>query len=194
MDVVAPDTCAMVLEENQLTIKQFFAYNPAVGADCANLWLGYRYCVRTPDYTPPTTASTTIPPPTSTAPPNAPAPTFSGIPSNCNLYHMVQTGDSCASLEDEYFITDAQFHSWNPAVSTDCAENFWQGKSGPLMIEYTYEIVLILYDSYVYRLLLLRRYQLQHHLAQHALSPNSYCLRCPTAFADPGEQHHLKLQ
>lgn len=116
----------MVLSENQLTIAQFFAYNPAVGSDCSNLWLGYRYCVRTPDYVPPSSASS-VPPPTSTSNPDSPGPTFSGIPSNCNKYHLVQTGDSCASIEDRYFITDKQFHDWNPAVSADCSQNFWLG-------------------------------------------------------------------
>lgn len=124
-DAVAPDTCQTILDENQLTIAQFFAYNPAVGSDCANLWLDYRYCVRTPDYIPPTSASTTVSAPTTTAPPGAPGPTLSGIPSNCNNYYMLKSGDSCSSVEDQFFITDAQFHAWNPAISADCSENFW---------------------------------------------------------------------
>ena len=37
-------------------------------------------------------------------------------------------------------------------------------------------------------------HQLQHYLAQHAFSANTYCLRCSAAITDPGKQHHLKLQ
>ena len=65
--------------------------------------------------------------PTTTAPPGAPGPTLSGIPSNCNNYYMLKSGDSCSSVEDQFFITDTQFHAWNPAISADCSENFWLG-------------------------------------------------------------------
>lgn len=33
-------TCQVLLDMYSLTIAQFFAYNPAVGADCSGLWLG----------------------------------------------------------------------------------------------------------------------------------------------------------
>ncbi|KAI0523940.1 hypothetical protein F5B22DRAFT_633991 [Xylaria bambusicola] len=43
--IVAPMTCETFLKRNHITIAQFYKWNPAVGEDCRNLWLDYRYCV-----------------------------------------------------------------------------------------------------------------------------------------------------
>lgn len=84
-----------VLTDYQLTIAQFYEYNPAVGADCSNLWVDMAYCIRGPGYTPPST-STALPsssttssasPSSSTAPPatpTPPAPTHPGQPEDCD--------------------------------------------------------------------------------------------------------------
>lgn len=56
------------------------------------------------------------------------APTLSGTPSNCNLWHTVVSGvDTCATVEKQFGITSSQFLGWNPAVSSDCLSNFWAG-------------------------------------------------------------------
>ena len=56
------------------------------------------------------------------------APTFSGTPSNCNLWHTIVSGvDTCATVENQFGITSSQFLGWNPAVSSDCLSNFWAG-------------------------------------------------------------------
>jgi LysM repeat protein len=119
-DFLSGEACSKILSDNGLTIAQFFAYNPEVGADCSNIWPGYRYCVRTPD-----SSSTASPTPTVTS--NVPGPTFTGTAANCNRYHVVATGDSCKTIEAEYHITSQQFHAWNLAVSADCSGNFWLG-------------------------------------------------------------------
>lgn len=54
-----------------------------------------------------------------------PGPTQPGVPSNCNRWHVVKKGDSCATLESKYSISHPQFLTWNPAVSKDCITNFW---------------------------------------------------------------------
>ncbi|KAI0899431.1 hypothetical protein F4806DRAFT_492421 [Annulohypoxylon nitens] len=36
-------------------------------------------------------------------------------------------GDSCAAVENAYFITSTQFLAWNPSVSPDCSTGFWAG-------------------------------------------------------------------
>lgn len=33
-------TCASVLENNGITIDQFYRWNPAVGPKCRDMWLG----------------------------------------------------------------------------------------------------------------------------------------------------------
>ncbi|TFK66093.1 hypothetical protein BDN72DRAFT_889204 [Pluteus cervinus] len=136
-------TCQYVLDNNDLTIAQFFSYNPAVNSDCSGLWLNYQYCVRAPGYvneTPETTTgdgtltsmpTTTIGTPTGTT--SVPvsttpsAPTQTGQPTNCIRWHVAVDGDSCYSIINQYFLTESDFYKWNPAVSSDCTSGLWGG-------------------------------------------------------------------
>jgi len=121
---------ADVLTAWALTIAQFYEYNPAVGSDCANLWTEMSYCMRGPGYTPPATTTTTAPPTSSTtAPPTPtpPAPTHPGQPSDCDEWHVIESGDTCSSVATEYSLTLPEFLDLNPAVSSDCVTNFWLG-------------------------------------------------------------------
>ncbi|RAH47432.1 LysM peptidoglycan-binding domain-containing protein [Aspergillus brunneoviolaceus CBS 621.78] len=114
-----------------ITEVEFFAWNPAVPSDCeSGFWTEEAYCVGVSGSTVSTTASTSA---TSIA---APAPTQTGIPGNCNAYHVAQeltcvlfvlvpAGDTCASVAAAYGITEAQFFAWNPAVASDCESGFW---------------------------------------------------------------------
>ncbi|KAJ3957265.1 hypothetical protein N0V92_006176 [Colletotrichum tropicale] len=102
--VVSGDTCYSIEQQYGITEAEFLAWNPAVSSDCGtNFWPDYSYCVRV----------------------GAPGPTMEGIANNCDAWHTVVSGDSCYSIEQEYSITADQFFEWNPAVSTDCATNFW---------------------------------------------------------------------
>ncbi|KAI0443524.1 hypothetical protein F4803DRAFT_514520 [Xylaria telfairii] len=122
--------CDDILITYDLTIAQFYAYNPEVGADCSNLWPSYAYCIRDADYTPPDSpSSTTTAPPSTTTSAGPPGPTHSGQPANCNKWHVVVENDTCPSVEKEYGITAEQFFAWNPAVSKDCITNFWLGSA-----------------------------------------------------------------
>ncbi|KAI2624041.1 hypothetical protein GGS21DRAFT_541259 [Xylaria nigripes] len=116
--------CIDILSNYELTIAQFYEYNPEVGKDCSNLWPGYAYCIRAGDYISPT-PTTSLPPTTSTT--NPPASTQSGQPANCNKWHVVKDGDGCDTVEKEYGLTPDQFFEWNPSVSRDCTTNFWVG-------------------------------------------------------------------
>ncbi|KAL9029149.1 MAG: hypothetical protein Q9196_002579, partial [Gyalolechia fulgens] len=121
--------CEDILTVYGLTIAQFFAYNSAVKADCSGLWLGYQYCIRAPGYG----ASTTSGSPTSitsdvgSPPPTPTSPVQTGQPSDCVKWYTIQSGDSCGSVENAYFLTHAQFRAWNPSVSEDCSTGFWLG-------------------------------------------------------------------
>lgn len=89
------------------------------------------YCVRAPGYIAPSQSSTsaTSPSASTTVTLGPPGPTHTGQPANCNKWHVVQSGDSCSTVSSKYDITLSQFYSWNPAVSTDCATNFWVGQA-----------------------------------------------------------------
>ncbi|PLB44330.1 hypothetical protein P170DRAFT_503006 [Aspergillus steynii IBT 23096] len=99
------DSCWSIVNEKYtyLTTAKFYKWNPAVGSSCSNLQVGYYYCVATKDEAPmPNTIST------------------------CKKWHLVASGDSCWSIEQQYSITAAQFGKWNPYVGSSCA-SLWLG-------------------------------------------------------------------
>ncbi|PCG89476.1 hypothetical protein PENOC_106380 [Penicillium occitanis (nom. inval.)] len=103
--VESGDDCSTIETEFGVTLAELYAWNPSIGSSCTNLWIGYAYCVKGPA----TTATTT-----------SVGPTQTGIAANCDKYHNVVTGDSCAAIEDEYGITFAQLYKWNPAIGSNC--------------------------------------------------------------------------
>ncbi|KAK5654042.1 hypothetical protein OQA88_7720 [Cercophora sp. LCS_1] len=117
-------TCENILDLFEISIGQFYEWNPSVGVDCSGLWAGYQYCVAVP-----TPASSSAPPPSSstTPTPTPPGPTQAGQPPNCIAWHVAESGDDCGTVETEYSITHTQFIEWNPAVSNDCLSGFWGG-------------------------------------------------------------------
>lgn len=56
-------------------------------------------------------------------------PVHDGQPDNCNAWHTIVDGDTCATVPELYGISRDQFLEWNPAVSDDCVENFWLGNA-----------------------------------------------------------------
>ncbi|KAH6684917.1 hypothetical protein F5X68DRAFT_241940 [Plectosphaerella plurivora] len=52
-------------------------------------------------------------------------PVHPGQPANCNGWHTIVSGDNCSNVPQKYGITLTQFLAWNPAVSSDCQQNFW---------------------------------------------------------------------
>ncbi|KAL8789409.1 MAG: hypothetical protein Q9213_001166 [Squamulea squamosa] len=113
--VQSGDSCANIETTYGISFTQFYAWNPSIGSNCENLWLGYVYCVQGPASSGSISATAT-----------APAPTQSGIASNCDAYYTVASGDSCAKIETQYNDTFAQLYSWNPAIGNNC-QNLWVG-------------------------------------------------------------------
>ncbi|KAF3002842.1 hypothetical protein E8E14_007637 [Neopestalotiopsis sp. 37M] len=126
------DNCGAVEAKFEITHEQFIAWNPAVSSDClTNFWLGQAYCVGLSTATPTSTtgssstsASTSLPDATT-----PPGPTFTGSPSNCNRWYLIEDGDNCGIVEANFGITHDQFIAWNPAISDDCTTNFWIGQA-----------------------------------------------------------------
>ncbi|OJJ46524.1 hypothetical protein ASPZODRAFT_52789, partial [Penicilliopsis zonata CBS 506.65] len=111
--VVQGDTCDGIDRQHGITLAEITHWNPLVGPDCTNLWLGYYVCVDAPDKPIPSTETVLSPLEPSTEP-------------KCTKWHLVESGDTCFGIEHDYGITDAQFHNWNPLVGTDCA-GLWLG-------------------------------------------------------------------
>ncbi|KAI0887789.1 uncharacterized protein GGS22DRAFT_154292 [Annulohypoxylon maeteangense] len=115
--------CEIWTKAEGITVAQLYAWNPAVGDQCQNLWLNTSYCVSADDPKPTTTTTSSAPPPTSTGV-TPPGPTQSGIPDNCNKYALTQDEDGCEVFAKRNNITLEQLYKWNPVLNNNC-EHFW---------------------------------------------------------------------
>ncbi|KAI4609218.1 uncharacterized protein J4E87_011072 [Alternaria ethzedia] len=52
-------------------------------------------------------------------------PVHPGQPESCNGWHTVVKDENCQIVSQAYGISTEQFLEWNPAVSSDCRDNFW---------------------------------------------------------------------
>ncbi|CAK7210855.1 hypothetical protein SBRCBS47491_000919 [Sporothrix bragantina] len=102
--VVAGDSCSAIESAAGISAAQFAAWNSGVDADCTNIQVGYYLCVGGGSGT----VSTT------------PSPLQPGTISTCTKYHLVASGDTCASIESAAGITAAQWATWNPDVNSAC--------------------------------------------------------------------------
>ncbi|KAI9823660.1 MAG: hypothetical protein M1826_007678 [Phylliscum demangeonii] len=113
------DSCNSIETAYGITFAQFYSWNPSVGSQCANLWLGYAYCVRGP-----ASGTTSV---SSTATGAGPtSPTQTGITSRCVKFYTVVAGDQCATIQTQFGITFAQLYQWNPAIGAQC-QSLWVG-------------------------------------------------------------------
>lgn len=56
-------------------------------------------------------------------------PTMTGTISTCDKWYDVVPNDTCDAVAQSFGITLSQFLAWNPAVSSDCLQNFDVGDS-----------------------------------------------------------------
>ncbi|KAJ5921276.1 hypothetical protein N7466_009602 [Penicillium verhagenii] len=107
-------TCSDIKDDFELTVADLVAWNPWLAGDCdTKLYLNITgndkraLCIGV-DTNTKTTTSSTSPAPT-------PADTVVSR-DDCDEYHTVAHGDSCASIESLYDITFAELYKWNPAI------------------------------------------------------------------------------
>ncbi|RMX79389.1 hypothetical protein D0869_08345 [Hortaea werneckii] len=115
--VQSGDSCAAVEEKFDITFAQLYKWNPSIGEDCANLWLGYAYCVDGS-----ISATTTSSPTGSTPSFVTPTPTQEGMTKSCNDFYKVKSGDGCYDIVSYYGISLEDFYTYNPAVGDDCSK------------------------------------------------------------------------
>jgi LysM repeat protein len=114
--VTSGQGCAEAASINGISLADFYTWNPAVGSTCGGLWAEVYVCVGVTGTTPTT--------PTPTSPGNGistPTPTLPGMVDNCNVFHMVVSGDGCWDLANSAGISLADFYAWNPQAAPDCA-------------------------------------------------------------------------
>ncbi|KAI9368195.1 hypothetical protein BJX61DRAFT_537453 [Aspergillus egyptiacus] len=118
-DLVKPgDTCDTFIQKYPgLTREDLVQWNPEIGPQCQFLWVGYYICTEA------TSSSTT--PPVNGIP--TPTPIQPGMVENCDKFHLVESGDDCASIAWTYGLSrDHQFLQYNPQVRAD-GSGLWQG-------------------------------------------------------------------
>ncbi|CAG8907921.1 unnamed protein product [Penicillium egyptiacum] len=120
-DVQSTDTCEAVEEFFSITQDQLVSWNPSLQPDYCVLVPKWSYCVSGPAVTGTSASSAANTPAGTLSYSGTSAPTQSGIAKSCTKYHLVQNGDSCNSIQDQYMtFTLSQFYSWNPAISHGC--------------------------------------------------------------------------
>ncbi|PGH27223.1 hypothetical protein AJ80_01180 [Polytolypa hystricis UAMH7299] len=118
--VESGDQCGVIAQQYGISLSQFVEYNPGVNADCSGLWLDYYVCVSIIGVGPdPTITTTTTTTPTNGIP--TPTPVQPGMVTNCDEFHKVSSGDTCAMITQTNGISLSQFYSWNPNVGSDCS-------------------------------------------------------------------------
>lgn len=131
--VQAGDDCNGVVAGADISLSDFYAWNPAVGPTCSYLVKGDYVCLglkQKPTPKPTSAPAPTSSPATSAAPtsvkpaPNTvstPSPIQSGMTSNCDQFHRVDWGDRCNNLARDAGISLQDFYAWNPAVGSECS-------------------------------------------------------------------------
>ncbi|KAM0796610.1 hypothetical protein BDR22DRAFT_518371 [Usnea florida] len=115
--VEAGDTCTSIVSGalNNLTLPNFFLFNPSLHNDCSNLLAGDNVCISAP------TCSAFYPSnciaQNSTVPSSGPAP---GTNATCVPLHTAVPDDNCNKIAQEYNITVSQFLQTNPSVYQNC--------------------------------------------------------------------------
>ncbi|ERS96514.1 uncharacterized protein SPSK_01129 [Sporothrix schenckii 1099-18] len=102
--VVAGDSCSAVETAAGISSAQFATWNSGVNADCTNIQVGHYLCIAGGGG----------------AVSSTPSPLQPGTISTCTKYHLVASGDTCASIEAAAGITAAQWAKWNPSVNSAC--------------------------------------------------------------------------
>ncbi|KAL6230022.1 hypothetical protein BDW75DRAFT_234733 [Aspergillus navahoensis] len=131
--VVSGDTCADIAADAGISLTDFVSWNPGVGSDCSGLWLGYYVCIAAESGTNSSSLSSTVSTTTTTTTTTTtgngvttPTPYEPGITDDCDEFHLVVSGDTCAAIVSDAGITLDDFYTWNPTVGTGCS-GLWLG-------------------------------------------------------------------
>lgn len=115
--VQSGDTCDAIASKHDISLSDFDSWNPAVGASCGSLWVGYYVCVDVVGHQPSQTTSAGNGVTT-------PTPYEPGMVKDCDRFYRVKSGDSCDSVASSQGVSTHDIESWNPHVGSDCS-NLW---------------------------------------------------------------------
>ncbi|KAL0938065.1 LysM domain-containing protein-like protein 5 [Colletotrichum truncatum] len=113
------DTCSTIASKAGVSISQLTTWNTQIGgAACTGLWAGYNICTGVIGGSP-TQPGPTINP--------TPQPVQDGMVDNCNRFHQVQSGDTCAVIASKAGVTVAQLAEWNKGIGGTACTGMWAG-------------------------------------------------------------------
>lgn len=109
--VQSDTTCDDIVSEYDISLADFYAWNPAVGDECTDLDTGFYVCVGILGAAPATTTASSI---------STPSPVQTGIATACDEFYPVVSGNTCEGIAEEFDVNLDLFYSWNPAIGDEC--------------------------------------------------------------------------
>ncbi|PCD24494.1 hypothetical protein AU210_013613 [Fusarium oxysporum f. sp. radicis-cucumerinum] len=109
------ESCADILSKNGVSLADFAKWNTGVGETCAYLWPNVWVCVGV--------VGGSQPEPSPTSPGNGietPSPSQPGMVKNCDKFHKVTSGQTCAEIGVAYGVTAKRIQEWN-SLPSNCA-------------------------------------------------------------------------
>ncbi|KAH6980184.1 hypothetical protein EDB82DRAFT_560119 [Fusarium venenatum] len=105
--------------------SHFYKWNPAVGSDCTDIWAGTWLCWQTIGYVrpKPTTTKNTSPTSPETGVVTR-SPTQPGMIDNCEKFHFVEKGQTCAWIAAKYGIAPTRLGEWHTSITNGC-DGLW---------------------------------------------------------------------
>ncbi|KZF20520.1 carbohydrate-binding module family 50 protein [Xylona heveae TC161] len=127
-NVSSTDSCQTIVDKYpNITLADFYCWNPAVGSTCKYLYPGYDVCVGVSSPVASCSATSTSVSPSGTGSAGStPSPLMPDTWTNCSKYYQIKDGDGCWDVEQNNTISKDQFNTWNPYVGSNC-QNFWPG-------------------------------------------------------------------
>ncbi|KAI0350482.1 hypothetical protein OH77DRAFT_1069072 [Trametes cingulata] len=113
------DTCATIETTFSISLSDFRTWNPEVNAQCEGREIplkrvnGLTHASSRHEHRPGSRVLCR----------RSPADERSDRPRNygCNTYYTVQSGDTCAVMENQFGVTFDQIRQWNPEIDSNCA-------------------------------------------------------------------------
>ncbi|KAH7420080.1 hypothetical protein BKA64DRAFT_563224 [Cadophora sp. MPI-SDFR-AT-0126] len=117
--VTTSDTgCYDLAAASGISLDDFYAWNPAVGTDCAHFITGVYVCIGVISSTTTSTKPTTTSSGTGVA---TPTPHQPNMVANCQKFdETAASNDYCYDIATRNGISVADFEKWNPDVGSDC--------------------------------------------------------------------------
>ncbi|KAF5002925.1 hypothetical protein FDECE_10480 [Fusarium decemcellulare] len=119
------DTCEYIAEYHSIPLNDILNWNPGVGPDCRDIWANTWLCWMTIGYVRPKPTTTTKPSPTSPGTGVVtPSPTQGGMIKNCEKFHYVEKGQTCAWIAAKYGIAPSRLQEWHTSITNGC-DGLW---------------------------------------------------------------------